>query len=170
MNRPPEFESDDIRKLRQEKRLTQQELAVKLGVGIATVKRWEAGESRPRDEHREALLKLQAEIEADPLGDALMNRMQTNLAGLQRMGLQTQKVGPARMRIINLQLFPPTAATESERARMKKEKITMQLDSKLVDRLQKEADSHEVPLSRMMEIILWQYFECPQLSFEVENK
>ncbi len=37
----------DIKRLRKEMGLTQQELAVKLGIGVTTVSRWERGTTRP---------------------------------------------------------------------------------------------------------------------------
>jgi transcriptional regulator with XRE-family HTH domain len=47
MNKEPEIRAEEIKKFREKKRLTQQQLASALNVSVTTVSRWESGLKEP---------------------------------------------------------------------------------------------------------------------------
>ena len=54
--------------IRQRARLTQEELAQRLGVSFSTVNAWESGRSRPQPRHRRRLEELSFELDGAPQG------------------------------------------------------------------------------------------------------
>lgn len=54
--------------IRTRARLTQEELARRLGVSFSTVNAWETGRSSPQPRHRRRLEELVAELDGDPTG------------------------------------------------------------------------------------------------------
>lgn len=72
--------SDEIREIRQRLGLSQQTFAERIGVGIATVSRWEQGHTAPRPIAKRAIRRLIEEIDrkqrhiALPLGAAISTR------------------------------------------------------------------------------------------------
>lgn len=55
---PNEITKEQISNFRKRKGLSQQDMATMLGVSLPTIKRWESGESTPRDRHLVALAAL----------------------------------------------------------------------------------------------------------------
>lgn len=55
------MEAENIRTLRQDLGLTQEEFAHRLGITVATVNRWENGHNSPTRLARKALVDLEAE-------------------------------------------------------------------------------------------------------------
>lgn len=61
----------EIKRLRERARFTQNDLAEEIGVGVATIKRWEVGEVVPSKNLNNLLVKFEQELDAREMGHEL---------------------------------------------------------------------------------------------------
>ena len=54
----------DVRRVREQSRMTQQQFADTFGIGLGTLQKWERGERRPSGAARSLLLVMQADLRA----------------------------------------------------------------------------------------------------------
>lgn len=176
-----------LREWRKKQKLSQQQLASKLNVGIATLQRWELGTSTPDDRHRvmiEEILnfsnRLSTMIDASDFWEEILNELHYLAAKKSHSGeigaprLVDNRIRNYKGRILEAsadswsdeaQLMPPIPHTETEKANIQKGILKVRIDQALLDLFHKEKEARGLTESRLIEAILWHRYDHPDLSF-----
>ena len=185
---------EDIKKLRTRKHWTQDELASYLGVGVATIRRWESGAVTPTGNNHALLAHLlatsddqnlvQVEKESlDPwekmlkmlLADGRAKRiLASRTLSLDLSGAElSQNPLPQLVELLQggtstgqTELALPFPKTSAERAVASQEDLQGTVDSVLLEMFNQEREARGLTASKMLETILWKYFNYPALSFQ----
>jgi transcriptional regulator with XRE-family HTH domain len=185
--------AEEIRNLRKRMKLTQEEMALQLGVGVATIKRWECGIVKPTINHQTLLALMLAVPNDDDLADhekesshSLENAVKTLLASgrVKRIlaSLSVDLAGsehsehpmPPIVQFLQsttssdqMEFALPIAKTEAEKTAASREDLQgTRIDSVLLDLFNQEREERGLTVSKMLETILWKYFNYPALSFQ----
>jgi transcriptional regulator with XRE-family HTH domain len=189
-----EVSGEAIRDLRKRKNLTQEELASVLGVGIATIRRWEAGTAKPTGNNDALLRQLMATPDAQNpvrleteyptawedmlrllLADGKAKRiLASRILSVDLLGSEVQQNPfPQILRLLQGgnsmdQIEPalPFPRTSVERSSVRQGELKGVVDAVLLERFKQEQEARGLTESKMLETILWKYFEYPGLSFQ----
>jgi transcriptional regulator with XRE-family HTH domain len=179
--------SEQIRAFRKRNNLSQQDLASLLQVGIATVKRWEYGETQPkgrlrtRVQHllRQRSAALQERLDRDALVDSgeevIPGRpdVPTVIRRILRHSREgTTLYGLAQRLLVGLDRkdLPPFPASDEEHAAAQRVLISGEVDRVLAERFEQEMTTRGLTASKMLETILWHHYGRPSLSFEGQRE
>lgn len=179
--------STQLRAFRKRNNLSQQELASLLQVGIATVKRWEYGETQPkgrlhyRVQHllRQGSVALQERLDRDALVDLGEERMPgrpdvptviRRILRHSREGMTLYGLAQRLLAGLDHHDLPPFPATDEEQAATQRVLISGEVDRVLAERFEQETNTRGLTASKMLETILWHHYGRPSLSFERQRE
>lgn len=192
-----EVSGEEIRDLRKRKNLTQEQLASLLGVGAATIKRWEADAVKPTENNLALLKRLMAT--PDHLSPSLSeNGFQGSLEDLLRILLadgRAKRILASRVLEVDFsdmnhvatklhqsleiletvnsscRMEPalPFPMTPPEKANARQGDLRGVVDAALVEMFEQEREARGLTESKMLETILWKYFGYPAMSFQLRE-
>jgi transcriptional regulator with XRE-family HTH domain len=175
----PQAINERIRQWRLDNNLSQQELASGLGVGIATIQRWESGDTTPGQRHRAMLEQVLGNPANQRHGiplwlsdgySLLFPRLVDIGAQLRETTQGNRRTAPTNMWCDDAQLMPPIPCAAEEKANVRKGGLEVRIDQALLDLFDEEKQLRGLTESKLVEAILWHRYNKPELSFQKPRK
>jgi transcriptional regulator with XRE-family HTH domain len=163
-----------LKQLRAERNLSQQELASELGAGIASIKRWESGNSVPSQRYWLILDKMLQDYADSHLyfGSSRKSHCSSEAQFLfEEVDQLFENWQSARTKTRRdayrdeAQIMPPIPRTDTEKSYVQKGTLELKIDHALLDLFLEEKEVRGLTESKLLETILWHRYGQPELSF-----
>jgi transcriptional regulator with XRE-family HTH domain len=167
-----------LKKWRLDTGLSQQDVAELLAVGIATIRRWEADATAPSDRNLARLERLMREIvpEESTQRETVFGGPSFGKSAVAKELLDSLAIRDTvrQSRAEHLSRFEkdrvlPYPRNSVERRRVEQGTIAGGVDRVLVEKFEEERTARGLTDSKMLETILWHYFDRPALSFQLNR-
>ena len=163
--------------------LTQQQLADRLGVGIASIPRWESGETEPSEKNKalllwlmaldpETLKDLETADESDAQGKCSDRAIWSWFYGQRDqcddafVWLSKSRRMKERQSDWDDELPAPYPKNAEQKSRVRKGSISGNIDLTLIEKFEEERENRGLTADKLLETILWNYYDRPSLSFQ----